>query len=318
MFIKIGTVLSLLTISCGQPVEPNLNSKQAISSQSFVRQDVPLSYQYSAIHTYTTPEPRQTQTNGQYYQTGVNLNHQGIQYAPLSKPGERVQKLYTKVAEPIRQYKSRNEYTSEAVIKKDHLEPKPVVNNLENRVPFHLSYVPGQNTEVMQFSRNPGHNAVYRSYPENTGIEKNTKINYQREFTSYKKPENQLQIASENSSSNEKPYIVVPEQTHELYTNKYKVGYIPSLDKLTNENRQTESLQHPKMHRLILNLARAYNIAHSSLKAPMKIGVNLKSPAHTQAFIKKDSSLVEAPSNKITYLFAVPENMKHFPTHRLS
>ncbi|XP_031769464.1 uncharacterized protein LOC116413586 [Galleria mellonella] len=316
MFIKITTVLSILTISCGQSSELQQTSKQAISTQSFVRQDVPLSYKYSAIHTYTTKKPEQIQETGQYHS---GINYQGIQYAPLShaKPKGQVQKLYTKVTEPFSQYTVNNEYTSETTIKKDHLEPKPVVKNLAVQLPFHFPYIPGHNIEVLQsINRSPGHNAVYRSYPEDiTTKDENTKINYERAFTLYKKPENQLQISSENSNGLDKTRIVVPEQNHKQYSNIYKIGHIPSRDKLTNENRYVEHLQFPKMHKFILNVGRAYNIARHNFKAPVKNEVYSKTPTHTQAIIRKDSSLLEAPSNKITYLFPLSQNKKSFSTH---
>lgn len=165
--LQVITVISLINVGAGDvPSNPQPQSNQAISSQSFVRHDVPLSYKYSWVHVYTTPRTDQTE-----HKPIVPLQHlvaqqpPQIQYAPIhsEQPSQNVPAINTE-------------------LENTNIEPKPENTHLEHMPhkeipPEHLSYVPGYNIEVLQtVNRYPGHNAVYRSYPNMLPGEKLNKV----------------------------------------------------------------------------------------------------------------------------------------------
>lgn len=160
--------------------------KHAISSQSYHRGDVPLSYKYSAVHVYTTVKPVGKSGNApypvNYYKPPVDPMHfRSMQYAPLISPEEQRQSgLYTKISIPKENefYQQISEATTAP--KKDYLEPKLQATKNTEIYPHllsHVQYIPGHNIEVLQ-NRNPGHNAVYRSYPGSGSLDKYNKVTY--------------------------------------------------------------------------------------------------------------------------------------------
>lgn len=118
-------ILSLTISVCSSeaPREPQLHQqsgKQAISSQMFHRDDVPLSYKYTSVHDYTTATP-ETNLNAYHHihQSPINSRNQGhvshsqpihnqLQYAPIQLHANNIkgelskeepnQPLYTKIS----------------------------------------------------------------------------------------------------------------------------------------------------------------------------------------------------------------------------
>ncbi|CAG9784955.1 unnamed protein product [Diatraea saccharalis] len=171
MLIKIFAVATLTAICTGDVMinnhEPHSSLKHAVSSQSYIRHDVPLSYKHSAVHIYSTEKPHnilQDPVTPGYQLSRVNYQPQVIQYAPVIR--EESKEQTTKV----------EENTTPA--QKSNLEPKP------QSKPDQLQFVPGYNIEIMQsVNRYPGHNAVYRSYPHMKPYEKLNRAYPKYEYT---------------------------------------------------------------------------------------------------------------------------------------
>lgn len=174
--LQVLLVISLLQICAGDDSEqPQSKSNQAVSSQSFVRHDVPLSYKYSAVHIYTTAKPEQ------YKEKTVNSHGREhlkeIQYAPIFNTQYDANNVKSQedIQNPVDSAPNKVDVTLNP---KHYLEPKPQLFQSLEYPQDHLTYVPGYNVELLQaVNRYPGHNAVYRSYPHMSPHEKINKVN---------------------------------------------------------------------------------------------------------------------------------------------
>ncbi|XP_028169632.1 uncharacterized protein LOC114359428 [Ostrinia furnacalis] len=323
MLLKVITVISLLKVCTGDvPEHHQPQSNHAISSQSFVRHDVPLSYKFSSVHIYTSPKPDQYRHKPVVPAQFVIREPPQIQYAPIHNG----QNQYQSIPSPshINLAPERN------------LEPKPS-DDLPSIIgqPEHLSYVPGYNVEVLQsVNRYPGHNAVYRSYPNMSPSDKLNKINFLNQYVLYQKQNEEFITSTQAPKQHEvtitAPTPARPKQTIAFVKKEYNKqkphpfhgGNPLSVQALPRLNVQAipvsqaimsveEYLPHPKAHRMLLNIARTYNIARGQLKA-QHAGLTFNNPTHTQAFIQIKNPL---EADKSTLLSVQNKNL-YSPVHK--
>ncbi|CAH0728862.1 unnamed protein product, partial [Brenthis ino] len=137
LHISIGSLLIVLCLGD--------SSKQAVSSISVHRDDVPLSYKYSAIHIYSTEKSRDNNLN-QHQQRYINPEaYKSIQYAPLTFSAKEKNNLYTQAIVP-----NRNEayLTTNKQNIREHLEPRQRdTNKTSNTRPTTLQLIGGYNIE---------------------------------------------------------------------------------------------------------------------------------------------------------------------------
>lgn len=168
MFIfQILTIFSIITI-CVDGTASN-EPKHAVSTQSYHRGDVPLSYKYTSVHIYTTPHPEQ-KLSYQHNKQGNPKFH--IQYAPLEQNTYQNDNIHrTNHPEQTDEYKdvqiSEQFQHSTEDNGKEHLEPRAEAENLEVHDQNYRSYVPGHNIEVLQSNRDFGQNYLYRAHHDN-------------------------------------------------------------------------------------------------------------------------------------------------------
>ncbi|KAL0840222.1 hypothetical protein ABMA28_015511 [Loxostege sticticalis] len=312
MLYKIITLISLLKVCTGNiPSHPE-QSNHATSSQSFVRHDVPLSYNYTWVHIYTSPKPEEYGHQPHLQVSRQRLSQ--IQYAPIH-------------SEPS------NKYQINTIQEKTNLEPKvsPQVPVIKNH-PEHFSYVPGYNIELLQaVNRYPGHNAVYRSYPHMPPSEKLHKINYLNQYVLYqnKKQEvltttlapKQYDTTVFTTQAPVRPKNAITTIVPKFYSGQQpkpfqsipSTAYQPSVKMLPMAypvTKLAENIPHPKAHRMLLNIARTYNIA----QAPMKAQHMFKHiPSHTQAIIQIRNP-AEADKNG---LLSIQNKNLYSPVHRV-
>jgi hypothetical protein len=171
VFQIIAVVSVLKLCACHEGAQPEHQPKHAVSSQSFVRHDVPMSYKFSSVHLYSSvkPEPYHNHqpVTPSHHLSKTNLLHKEIQYAPIIRDKDLQHTLH---GAPVQETTQDKEDI--VTIEKNNLEPK-LSNHQEQ-----LAYVPGYNIEILQsVNRYPGHNAVYRSYPHSADSEKLHKVN---------------------------------------------------------------------------------------------------------------------------------------------
>lgn len=166
--MQILTIIALVKIcSGGAPTYPlehksEDNSNHAKYFQSFVREDVPLSYRYSAVHVYS-PQQNLPKKNSQL--NGVSLSSVNkpalnpisypVQYAPIPYKREDPKQqnqvgLYTQVTSP--KYDENNEVLKPTIepAKKPQLQPELELSNPTRRPPppAFNQFFPGHNIEV--------------------------------------------------------------------------------------------------------------------------------------------------------------------------
>lgn len=123
------------------------SSKPAVSSISVHRDDVPLSYKYSAIHIYSTEKSRRDNNLNQHQQRYINPEvYKSIQYAPLPFNAKEKNNLYTQAIVPNRNeiYSTTNKQNI-----REHLEPRQLDSNKasSNARPTTLQLIGGYNIE---------------------------------------------------------------------------------------------------------------------------------------------------------------------------
>lgn len=154
---------------CG--TAPDHEPTHAVSRQSFHRDDVPLSYTYTSVHIYTTPQPQQRQYNQQNNHYQGSSKYKPIQYAPLDQNSYQSDKQkYEHVPEQSDEY--NNEQVTEPLLQhslddEKNLEPRILAENLDAHNQNYRSYVPGHNIEVLQSKHVLGNNGLYRAYHNN-------------------------------------------------------------------------------------------------------------------------------------------------------
>lgn len=146
---------------------PMLDDQDTV--ERFNRHDLP-SFTYEDGYQVSTPPPIMGPDP-----IAQNI-YNNIQYAPLNtRNNQRTKNIadeYTKITpslggastpkEPLLYTRSPGT-TSISSVPKSHLEPR--VPNQMNAEAMKC-YSPGQSVEVLTVSRSPGHNAIYRSFPE--------------------------------------------------------------------------------------------------------------------------------------------------------
>ncbi|KAL4710554.1 hypothetical protein ACJJTC_008956 [Scirpophaga incertulas] len=292
MILKILAVICVVKYCTAEPpLKPEQPKKHARSSQSFIRHDVPLSYQYSAVHDYTTMKSLDNEPATPLTHEGVSYNHEPktIQYAPVVRD-EEVQNVLRLAAlhgtiqnEPIT-----------APINTKNIEPKIKTNQ------GYLSRNPGYEREIFQgVKKYPGHNAIYRQYP-NTPSTNNVNTNYLNEEDVHNK-EQVLQPKYQYIRSTQPPtlniYDFVPKQYITPTTESYNTEQLKNYGVIATPQHMAQAIKlqpqiytfHPKTHRILLNLARAYNIAHLPYKFNNKTNKSYlkETPIHTQVIIAR-------------------------------
>ncbi|KOB71763.1 Cuticular protein RR-2 motif 98, partial [Operophtera brumata] len=164
MLLKIITILSTISISV-DCILPEHEPKHAVSSQSYHRDDVPLSYKFSSVHVYTTPQPEQRPSSHQQN----NLQYNKIQFAPLGQNSSQYEKLIAEQEDLHEREKTerQRQYLSE-LNAKHHLEPRLQVaaDNLDVHAHNYRSHTPGHNVQVLQSNRAHDHNDLYHAHPQ--------------------------------------------------------------------------------------------------------------------------------------------------------
>ncbi|XP_062530798.1 cuticular protein RR-2 motif 100 isoform X1 [Bombyx mori] len=306
MMLRIIIAAAVLALSLAEiQNQSQESSKQAISSQSFTREDVPISYKFTAIHADPAVRPIAETTQGHHRQ------YAPIQYAPLHPglqnflPNQHIALTGTNAQTNVEwngndgSRKINN--SPETNINKQHLEPKNL-HATANNVQFekHENFVPGHNVEVLQsVDSNPVHNTVYRSSSDD--IEKSpklNKINYLRQYIVHQHPGIEIQTVTQPTKGYELD-ISTPSQNSALYTLLGKHYSRPNIYRLNESPQQHIPVPHPKNHKLHLNVARIYGFSQPIAKA---LQTNLIYPSHTYA-IPSNSQLRDM--NKKTLLFPV-------------
>ncbi|RVE52436.1 hypothetical protein evm_002830 [Chilo suppressalis] len=302
MISKILAVITLAAACTGDAAinhhEPHSSVKHAVSSQSFVRHDVPLSYKHTAVHIYSTEKPSNyvhKPGTPAYQMSRPNYQPQEIQYAPVLR-------------------EQKTQYPSNAHIIQDNTTPPAEKSNLEPKPHSHpeLTFVPGYNIEILQtVNKYPGHNAVYRSYPNMKPHEKLNKQHHLKQFVLYdRKPEHLLPELVETTQP-APTFDFVPKQYKTDTSNLYNtVPIITDLNSLVTPQLAALNIQlqgyppHPKDHKLHLNVARAYNIAKLPAKAPNDMA-RLKKNTHGKAQALYQIANAKLNNEQKTRLFPV-------------
>ncbi|KAG6465503.1 uncharacterized protein LOC119191598 [Manduca sexta] len=162
MLLKVATTVTLIVSCLGHaPIYDERSSNEAISTQSFNRDDIPISYKYTSIHVYSTQKPIDEddviRPQGQH-----NSEYHAVQYAPLVENTTKNSTRYTKVV-----VDPNNIAKEPSTIENDKLEPRkqPASTGDVAKAKY---FVSGHNIEVKRSpNRNAGYNAIYQSRPEN-------------------------------------------------------------------------------------------------------------------------------------------------------
>ncbi|XP_026739699.1 uncharacterized protein LOC113502354 isoform X2 [Trichoplusia ni] len=340
MFKIASTVLLTMCAAEIQILFPKRAASQGLSPKRFYRQDMAVPFKYGHVHHYSTANP--------LIRMGQHLPslYQGIQYAPLQgrlgTKNKNTAAEYTKVTPTIsstslpqssqieqsgqfgqveqsgqtvqsrqvgqsaqngpNEQSERNGYAK-------YLEPRVAT---EARDPSYKCYNPGHNVEVLSsVSRSPGHNAVYRNFPEVVQRDKPFKINYMRPYGVYN-----LDTLTTTMSPFELPHQNPPPFT---FTNQH---YVINPNLVGHEGPAGEKIKrqyspYAKFHRLHLNIARVYSPGQVPQKPPVftdTYSVNVPGvPVHPQAYLPPifqaltdHKTLLYPKDNQRKYHFRLP------------
>ncbi|XP_035429009.1 uncharacterized protein LOC118262017 [Spodoptera frugiperda] len=255
--VIILTFLTIPLVNSHSNILPMLDDQDTV--ERFNRHDLP-SFTYEDGYQVSTPPPIMGPDP-----IAQNI-YNNIQYAPLNtRNNQRTKNIadeYTKITpslggastpkEPLLYTRSPGT-TSISSVPKSHLEPR--VPNQMNAEAMKC-YSPGQSVEVLTVSRSPGHNAIYRSFPE--PVPRDNKLfklnNFVRSFGVYHDIEPVLtttlatfELPSENVA---RPFSM--NQNYGLNPNNMEAG--PGIDK-----KKRQYSPYAKLHRLHLNIARVYS-----------------------------------------------------------
>ncbi|CAD0197082.1 unnamed protein product [Chrysodeixis includens] len=275
LYFQIAT--TVLLSMCAAEIQilfPKRANLEELSPKRYYRQDA-IPFKYGHVHHYSTSNP--IIRMGQHL---PNL-YQGIQYAPLQgrlgTKNKNTAAEYTKVTPTISSTAlpqgghvehrgqmgqgghnvqgDRNGYAK-------YLEPRDAT---EARDPNYKCYNPGHKVEVLpSVSRSPGHNAVYRSFPDNIQRDKPIKINYNmKSYGLYN-----LDMLSTTMSPFDLSHQNPPPFT---FTNQH---YVVNPNTIAHEGNIGEKIKrqyspYSKFHRLHLNIARVYSPGQVPQKPPV-------------------------------------------------
>ncbi|KAI8429067.1 hypothetical protein MSG28_007635 [Choristoneura fumiferana] len=344
MFCKILTIIALVKICSGgaptYPLEDKLKDKsnQASYSQSFVRQDIPLSYQYSAVHVYSPKQDLPKKASQFKVQPLPSVNKPAlnpisypVQYAPIPYKREdpRHQNeagLYTKVTSP--KYYEENEVPESTIepVKKFQLQPELELSNPTRRPPppAFNQFFRGHNIEVMPTpNRSPVSNNYHKVNPQ-TLQEHPDVENYLRQFTIRPETERPVTVSTfrprvleyitllTTENPTKPPFAYVPAE----YYHNFQRSFQPKesdIQRLSQPQVLQPMQSRAKDTKLQLNVARGHKVAQMPHQAHQKHGHYHSYPLHTEVIYEHNPitiSDIKSPQN-VTRLFPMTNHLQN-------